>query len=1049
MPIIRLDNTTFSEADGLANLVFSLSQASTQNVSFEYSAGSGTTSSYNDYTHFSGTLSFAPGQTSISISVPVTNDSSAETTEVMFVNMYAAQNADLERTSAALTIIDNDAAVGIPLISIRDTVVDESRGFAQFVVSLDRPASGDVSVSYDTQNGTAAAGSDYSAQSGVLLFRAGETAKTISVPILNDNVAESAETFNVLLSQANGGTLAQSLGRGRIALSDLASVDLPQIRMANATVSEHDGFADILFSLNAPSQKTVSVEYSAGPGTTSSYNDYTHFSGTLKFAPGETSKTLRVAIENDSRAETNEVMFINLSNAVNATFEHDSAALRLIDDDAEAGQPAISVTDCVIDKASGIAHFTVSLNKPSTSMISVPYATADDSALAGQDYLAQSGNLVFRPGETAQTIEILLANSTVARPASMFNLELAAPTGGASLANAIGHGLIAAHGATASALPMIRVAPSVVFSEADAYVDVVVSLDAPSNQMVSVRYEAGPGSTSSYNDYVHFSGTLKFAPGETSKSVRVAINNDASAESIESLFVNFYSPVNALLERTSTALTMIDNDAAPGVPALSVNDSVVDEKNGYAEFAVTLDKPASSDVSVSYSTQDGSAKAGSDYLAQNGSIVFRAGETSQTIRVLVNQDNPPEAAERFSLVLSTPSNATLADGVGTVEIPAHRPLAANQIQIQVADTIVSEADGFADVHFSLSGASTQNISVKYAYANGTTSSYNDLVQFSGTLNFAPGVTSQTLRVAIYNDSSVEANETFLVSLSAAVNASLQRSSATVTIVNDDSGGRFLHYGMGDDVYQVNSSSDIVSEQANNGIDLVRFTMADYTAADHVENLQGNALNNQLTGNQLNNCLNGGAGNDVLQGGMGIDTAQFNGPRSNFTISKTSTGFTVTDLSNAEGVDSLLNVERIKFSDMNLALDSSGLGGQAYRLYQAAFNRTPDAGGLGYWMSALERGASLQEVANGFVVSPEFQALYGSNPSNAEIVSRFYENVLHRPGEAGGYNFWLGILNNQQGSRADVLAAFSESPENQDALINVIGTGFAYLPYEIM
>jgi hypothetical protein len=95
---------------------------------------------------------------------------------------------------------------------------------------------------------------------------------------------------------------------------------------------------------------------------------------------------------------------------------------------------------------------------------------------------------------------------------------------------------------------------------------------------------------------------------------------------------------------------------------------------------------------------------------------------------------------------------------------------------------------------------------------------------------------------------------------------------------------------------------------------------------------------------------------------------------------------------------------------------------------------------------MESGASLKGVAQGFVSSPEFKAVYGASPTNAQIITKFYENVLHRAPEPGGYNYWLGILNSGQGTIADVLAAFSESPENQSGVIGVIEKGMRYTPY---
>jgi hypothetical protein len=95
---------------------------------------------------------------------------------------------------------------------------------------------------------------------------------------------------------------------------------------------------------------------------------------------------------------------------------------------------------------------------------------------------------------------------------------------------------------------------------------------------------------------------------------------------------------------------------------------------------------------------------------------------------------------------------------------------------------------------------------------------------------------------------------------------------------------------------------------------------------------------------------------------------------------------------------------------------------------------------------MDGGASLKSVAQGFVSSAEFKSVYGASPTHAQIITKFYENVLHRAPESGGYNYWLGILNSGQGTVADVLAAFSESPENQSGVISVIEKGMRYTPF---
>ncbi|MBI3228687.1 MAG: DUF4214 domain-containing protein [Burkholderiales bacterium] len=192
----------------------------------------------------------------------------------------------------------------------------------------------------------------------------------------------------------------------------------------------------------------------------------------------------------------------------------------------------------------------------------------------------------------------------------------------------------------------------------------------------------------------------------------------------------------------------------------------------------------------------------------------------------------------------------------------------------------------------------------------------------------------------------------------------------------------------------------------------------------------------------NDVLQGLAGNDVIDGGAGFDTALYGAARSNFSVSKSGSNLIVADGSGALGTDTLSNIERIKFSDKVIAFDVDGTAGKGYRLYQAAFDRVPDSGGLGFWVNAMDKGTSLKEVASGFVTSAEFTAMYGTNPTAESVVTTLYNHVLHRTAETGGYNYWVGVVKSG-GALSDVLAAFSESAENQAQLIGVIQNGMEF------
>lgn len=188
-------------------------------------------------------------------------------------------------------------------------------------------------------------------------------------------------------------------------------------------------------------------------------------------------------------------------------------------------------------------------------------------------------------------------------------------------------------------------------------------------------------------------------------------------------------------------------------------------------------------------------------------------------------------------------------------------------------------------------------------------------------------------------------------------------------------------------------------------------------------------------------IHGGAGDDRILGGDGIDTLVLPDLAAHYRFSVGADGWRA----EGDGRDLLAGVERVRFADGAMALDIDGVAGQVFRLYQAAFARAPDLAGLGYWIAAGDGGASLPSVARFFIDSQEFGAAYGQLGNDA-FVSRLYQNILGREPDAAGLAFHVGLLEQGATSRNETLAAFSESAENQAALVGVLGAGIAYTPY---
>jgi hypothetical protein len=222
-----------------------------------------------------------------------------------------------------------------------------------------------------------------------------------------------------------------------------------------------------------------------------------------------------------------------------------------------------------------------------------------------------------------------------------------------------------------------------------------------------------------------------------------------------------------------------------------------------------------------------------------------------------------------------------------------------------------------------------------------------------------------------------------------------------------------------------------------------------TGSTGSDEIRGGAGNDLLDGGAGNDILFGGAGNDTLVGGDGRDSAHYAGAFANYSVKGGQDNFRVVDqrTSNGEGTDTLVGVERLLFGDgVGMALDIDGVAGQAFRIYRAAFDRAPDLGGMGFWLASMDKGATVHDLAAGFVASKEFADLYGAAPTNAELVTRLYTNILHRAPEAAGYAYWLDILDSKKADLVGVLAMISESGENVDGVAELIANGIAFTPY---
>ena len=552
---------------------------------------------------------------------------------------------------------------------------------------------------------------------------------------------------------------------------------------ATYSESETSASAKITVSLSSPASETITVNYATADGTASAPADYSASSGMLNFSPGVTIQTFDVDINDDAIDENDETVNLSLSSASNAVLSApgDAAVLTIVDDEATPQVEFDSVT-IDADEDAGSVEVSVSLSHASSFQVSVAYSSSDGTAKEPSDYGSVNGTLIFSPGVTNQTFNLSIVDDSLDEDNETVNLALASPSN-------------ATLGAGSNATLMIAdddAAPSVQFESATYDQDedgsaavISIVLDGPSGKNISVDYATSDGTAQASVDYMATSGTAVIPAGETSTSFSVPLIADSSHEPDRTVNLSLSAPENATLGLPiSAVLTILDDDAPPEI-RFSETGPTIGESAGEAVISVTLSAPSAFSVTVEFAASDGTAEAGSDFVATGGTITFDPGESVETFVVPIIDDVQDESNETVFLSLSAPSNASLGSPAASTLIIVDDD-GAPTVQFSSAGYTAEEGVGTVEIQVMLSAPSGHTVSTGYATSSGTAQDGVDFEGASGMLIFQPGVISQTFNISLLNDGLDESDEALNLSLYGPVNASLGLpDTAVLTIVDDD------------------------------------------------------------------------------------------------------------------------------------------------------------------------------------------------------------------------------------------------------------------------
>jgi uncharacterized protein len=652
---------TVTRANGTTGAV-----AATWTLSFGTGATAADAGDFAAAQALTGTVSFAEGETSKTIVLDVAGDAAIEETETFTVTLSQPTNGATLADATATGTITNDDFPVIPTASIGDaTIVEGDAGTASmvFTVTLSAAPTGPVTIDYTTADGSATAGNDYFATSGTLSFEAGETSKTISIPITGDTVGELRETLTVTLSDPSGATLLDGSATGTITDNDgpvyhnLAAGGFAQDWTNTGLITADDDWSGV-----------ASIIGYRG-------DDLTGATGTNPQTITGTSNVIDVIANQTSTG---------ISAGGVAEFEIDNPTIGL--------------------QGSGTAdapHIVLYLDATGRDNIVVSYRVRD---LDGVDNVAQQVALQYRVGSTGAWIDVpsafvndATAGPNLLGPDTLVSVTL--PEGANNqprlevrmiTANAVGSdewvGIDDITVSSTLGQPSLAIADASAAEGNEGFplITFTVTRTGDSVGAVTADYTVNFSGTANADDFAFdtpFSGTVTFEDGETSKTIELTLAGDTAPENDETFTVTLSNVVGGTTHDFVATGTIVNDDGLP--PSVTIDDvSRAEGNDGTTTLTFTVTRTGGTQpFTVDFATADGNATAGDDYDATSGTLSFAEGEMSKTIEVVANGDRNGEPNETFQVRLSNPTGfAVLTDATGTGTIVNDDPIFIHDIQ---------------------------------------------------------------------------------------------------------------------------------------------------------------------------------------------------------------------------------------------------------------------------------------------------------------------------------------------------------------------------------
>ena len=753
-----------------------------------------------DYTNATQTVTFAAGELTKTVVVGLINDCQVETNETVSVTLSnPSGGAQLGAiTEATLGIVSDDKGGVFALTSAVYSTNENANGFIVTVARTEGVAC-QACVDYLTVDGTALSNLDYTLTGGTLCFEANELRKTILVPLVNDSLAEGAETFGIALSNPAGGASLGTLSNATLRiLDDESSVSFAR---SGYTTNETGPAVVIEVQRSGALITPVSVDFATTNGTAITTNDYRGTNGTLSFGVGVPSKTIIIPIANDTLDEGDETFEVNLFNPQSGVQlgTITNTVVTIVDNDA--GGVITLTTNRFVGPETGPLSVTLKRTEGLASGVSVLLTTEDGSAVAGEDYTNATQTVTFAAGELTKTVVVGLINDCQVETNETVSVTLSNPSGGAQL-GAITEATL---GIVSDDKGGVFALTSAVYStneNANGFIVTVARTEGVACQ-ACVDYLTVDGTALSNLDYTLTGGTLCFEANELRKTILVPLVNDSLAEGAETFGIALSNPAGgaSLGTLSNATLRILDDESSV---SFARSGYTTNETGPAVVIEVQRSGALITPVSVDFATTNGTAITTNDYRGTNGTLSFGVGVPSKTIIIPIANDTLDEGDETFEVNLFNPQSGVQLGTITNTVVTIVDNDAGGVIKFSSA-TYSSLEGTNAIIKVFRTGGVASGVTVHLESSAGTATAGVDYTQVSTNLVFAAGETNKTVNLPVAMDALVDTGETVNLTLTeASGGATLGEPNTAVLTLTDKpdpdavpaTGPIFLKYTMG-------------------------------------------------------------------------------------------------------------------------------------------------------------------------------------------------------------------------------------------------------------